>query len=84
MGGCSSSHGGYNVKEQYQQSGMQEPWSNQYDNEFEKEFFMAVNLFRTNPAKLVTFVKDLKRLMPKDFKSDSSLINEVCKKLTSM
>ena len=45
---------------------------------------MAVNLFRHNPSKLVTIVKDLKRLMPKEFKSDSSLINDVGKKLTAM
>tara|TARA_B110000285_G_scaffold201382_1_gene235992 strand:+ start:104 stop:346 length:243 start_codon:yes stop_codon:yes gene_type:complete len=63
---------------------MQEPWSNQYENEFEKEFFMAVNLFRHSPAKYITIIKDLKRLMPKEFKSDSSLINEVGKKLTAL
>ena len=45
---------------------------------------MAVNLFRHNPSKFITIVKDLKRLMPKEFKSDSSLINDVCKKLTEM
>ena len=45
---------------------------------------MAVNLFRHNPAKLITIIKDLKRLMPKEFKSDSLLINEVGKKLTAM
>jgi hypothetical protein len=45
---------------------------------------MAVNLFRHEPTKLISMIKDLKRLMPKEFKSDSSLINEVGKKLESM
>ena len=82
--GCSESKDVSNLREQYQQTGMQEPWSNQYDNEFEKELFMATNLFRHNPAKLVTYVKDLKRLMPKEFKSDGTLITDVCKKLIAM
>ena len=78
--GCSASkEGGANLKEQYQAAGLTEPWSNQYDNEFEKEFFMAVNLFRHKPFKFISIIKDLKRLMPKDFKSDSSLINDVTK-----
>ena len=82
--GCSASKDGSNLREQYQQAGMTEPWSNQYDNDFEKELFMAINLFRHSPSKIVTFVKDLKRLMPKEFKSDSSLIKDACDKLREM
>ena len=45
---------------------------------------MAVNLFRHKPFKFITIIKDLQRLMPKDFKSDSKLINDVTKKLAAM
>ena len=41
---------------------MGHPWSNQYQNQFEKEYYMAVNVFRKQPDILVTFFKDLKQM----------------------
>ena len=34
-------------------AGLVQPWSHQYENDFEKQVFMAINLFRHEPAKWV-------------------------------
>lgn len=62
---------------------MSEPWSNQYENDFEKELYMASNLFRHSPQKLIPFIRDLKRLNANEFKKDGNMINELCKILTA-
>ena len=62
---------------------MAEPWSGQYENQFEKDFYMALNLFRNQPGKCTKFIKDLKNLM-QEFKKEKGFIDELCLYLTSL
>jgi len=41
---------------------MPEPWASQYQTQFEKEFYMAVNVFRNEPVRITTFIKELKNM----------------------
>ena len=46
------------VTEIFVKSGGLMPASNEYQNEFEKQIFMAINNCRTNPKRFVTIVRD--------------------------
>ena len=83
--GCSNSKGdSFDLYDAVTQAGLQQPWSNKYENQFEKDLFMAMNLFRYVPSKWIGFVKDLKRLFPKEFgKDDAPLVDHVCKILST-
>ena len=43
-----------------------------------------MNLFRNQPPKYVTKIKDLKRLMPEEFAKETDLINKVCDDIKNM
>ena len=43
--------------EQYAAAGLQQPWSNEYENDFEKKIFMAINLLRYEPKRFVPILK---------------------------
>ena len=47
-------------------AGLGQPWSHQYENEFEKQVFMAINLFRHDPKKWTSAVEEC-------YKEDSEL-----------
>ena len=49
--GCadSKSQNTYNVEAEYVKRGLPQPWSGEYENQFEKEAFMAINLIRSDP-----------------------------------
>ena len=49
---------------------MQEPWYKQYENNFEKDYYMAVNVFRAYPSKFISIVRELRTQFPDEFKSD--------------
>ena len=51
------------------------PTHDLYENEFEKELCMAVNLFRKKPKLLKDFIGDLSKL--KYFDKDGDLIDKV-------
>ena len=70
MGCNASKEGSFDLYDAFKKSGMSEPWSGQYENQFEKDFFMALNLFRFSPGKCSVFIKDLRTLMPQEFKKD--------------
>ena len=44
---------------------------------------MASNLFRYVPSKWITFIKDLKKIFPDEFKKETELIDHVCKILST-
>ena len=43
---------------------MTQPWSSQYDNEFEKQLYMAINIFRHNPKRWVPIINEVCRKQP--------------------
>ena len=45
--------------EQYNAKGLQQPWGNEYENNFEKEIFMAINLCRHDPKGFVPYVREI-------------------------
>ena len=40
------------------------PWSHSYQNEFEKQVIMAINLFRNDPKKWLTAIEDTYKHAP--------------------
>ena len=47
------------LMEQYAKAGLKEPFQNEYENEFEKRIFLAINLFRHDPKRYVPIVKEV-------------------------
>ena len=45
--------------EQYSKAGLTQPWSGQYENDFEKQIFMAINLCRHDPKVMVPYVRQV-------------------------
>ena len=43
--------------EQYAAAGLQQPWSSEYENDFEKKIFMAINLLRHDPKRFIPTLK---------------------------
>lgn len=43
--------------EQYAAAGLVQPWSGEYENDFEKQIFMAINLCRHDPKRFVPHVR---------------------------
>jgi hypothetical protein len=49
--GCSNSkRNGIDLYQCYMNTGLPQPWSNEIENSFEKELYMAINLFRFVPV----------------------------------
>ena len=64
-------------------TGMKQPWSNEIENNFEKELYMAINLFRSVPSKWISLIKDCKRIF-EEFKKDIELVEKICLVLGKM
>ena len=47
--------------EQYSQAGLQQPWSGEFENNFEKEIFMGINMCRHDPKRFVPHVRKVYR-----------------------
>ncbi len=58
MGGGSSQP--LSLTEQYVKMGYLMPSTTEYDNEFEKQLFFAINILRANPASFVPYIKEAK------------------------
>ena len=67
------------LMEKYAAAGLQQPWSNEYENDFEKKIFMAINLFRHDPKHFVTIVKKVYKTHP--LLKGSKSMEELVKKL---
>jgi hypothetical protein len=50
----------YNVVHEYTQAKLTVPENSEYENEFEKEAFMMINLIRHEPKKFITQIKMVK------------------------
>ena len=50
--GCSDSKNSnlFNVEAEYIKKALVQPWGGEYENQFEKEAFMAINLIRNDPG----------------------------------
>jgi len=59
--GCGESkpYKDFKLLEQYQQAGLRQPWSNEYENEFEKQVYMATNLFRYDPKRYLPLIRKM-------------------------
>jgi hypothetical protein len=57
--GCADSkgHNTYNVEAEYVKRGLPQPWSGEYENQFEKEAFMTINLIRSDPKIFIDQIK---------------------------
>ena len=85
MGNCSNkTESSFNLYDTFKNTGMQEPWAKQYENNFEKDYYMAVNVFRAYPSKFISIVRELRQQFPDEFKSDKSLIEELCGQLKTL
>ena len=59
--GCESSKQlAYNVEQEYKMNKLPMPECRLFENQFEKEAFMAINLIRNSPKSFVQFVKEIK------------------------
>ena len=65
--------------EQYAKEGLKQPWSGEYENEFEKKLFMAINLARHDPKRYVPYVKNAYKSnqLLKEGKQQQSLITRL-------
>lgn len=45
--------------EQYHAANLLQPWAGSYDNDFEKQIFMAINLCRHDPKRFVHHVRNI-------------------------
>ena len=45
--------------EQYHQTGLPQPWAGDYENDFEKQIYMAVNLVRHDPKRFIPAVREV-------------------------
>ena len=45
--------------EQYSKAGLPQPWSGEFENDFEKQIFMAINLCRHDPKSFVPYVRQV-------------------------
>lgn len=55
--GCGESHPEATIGEEYASQNLIQPGYTEYENEFEKQLFMAINLCRFNPKSFISAVK---------------------------
>ena len=67
------------LMEQYSAAGLTQPWSNEYENDFEKKIFMAINLLRYEPKRFVPIVKKVykEHVLLKTSKSCEELVKKL-------
>ena len=56
--GCSDSTPKMSLTEEYVKAGLQMPAFSEYENEYEKQIYFAINMCRYNPAGFVPYVRD--------------------------
>lgn len=61
MGCSSSAHEGYCLVTDYKRRGLPEPDPKLYQNDFEKEAYMTINLLRVDPKSMIPQVKAFKK-----------------------
>ena len=45
--------------EQYHEAGLPQPWSSDFENNFEKEIYMGINLCRHDPKRFVPHIRQV-------------------------
>ena len=63
MGCKQASPKAYNIEEEYKHANLAVPDKTEYENEFEREAFMMINLLRHNPKNFVVQVKQMKGMI---------------------
>ena len=60
--GCQQSHntGGFQLQLEYDRLKLTMPEATIYQNEFEKEVFMTINIIRAEPKAMIPYVRSLK------------------------
>ena len=59
--GCESSKPNtFNIEEEYRKKNLPMPDSAMFEDEFEKEAFMTINVLRTDPKMLISHIKTIK------------------------
>lgn len=58
--GCSQDKSKFNVEEAYRNQGLPMPDPKMFENNFEKEAFMSINLIRHDPKVFIPMVKQVK------------------------
>mmetsp|Transcript_14694 Transcript_14694/g.25013 ORF Transcript_14694/g.25013 Transcript_14694/m.25013 type:complete len:176 (-) Transcript_14694:261-788(-) len=85
MGGCASSkETSMDLNKIFHTKKLREPWSDDYQNTFEKEIYYAINIFRSEPSLFIGPVGDLKTIMSEEFGKSKELIKAVQKELATM
>ena len=83
--GCGSSKEGTQdaktIQVRYQEAGLTQPFSDDYENNFEKEVFMAINLLRHSPR---SFIPHVQRVHQKGLVKGSKSMSVIIEKLKSM
>ena len=64
MGCENSKQPAFIVEQEYKMKKLPVPDSSLYENEFEKEAFMTINLIRDNPKEFIPFVREIKGKIP--------------------
>ena len=74
--GCSATKSGssYNVEHEYKAKKLPMPDGTEYENEFEKEAFMMINLMRHEPKHFIAHIKEMKGKLSINAKEASELI----------
>lgn len=60
MGCTQEKQSRFNVEQEYRNRDLPMPDSKEYENNFEKEAFMTINLLRVDPKLFIPQVKDIK------------------------
>ena len=58
--GCAAAKPSLNLDQEYKTLNLPMPDATAYENDFEKEAFMTLNLLRHNPKKFIPNIKELK------------------------
>ena len=84
MGCGASKQTEFNLSEEFKTTGMMQPWSEQYENEFEKQVYMAVNIFRSNPPRWVPIIKETYDKNPTINRKSEKELTAAVKTMTKM
>ena len=85
--GCSESQQESTIGEEYARQNLIQPTYSEYENEFEKQLFMAINLCRSNPKSFITAVKETSKthVLCKDLPiTDLVAYLKTCERLSSV
>lgn len=60
MGCGSSKEGPLNIEQMYRQKNLPMPQGTEYENNFEKEAYMTINLIRQDPKAFISHIREAK------------------------